>query len=315
MSTRTTVELDRKRIAELTERERRASNERTRRLRAVLTSARAPRSAAASPPPTRRATPGRSTCRRARRPSSGTSTATRCWDFHNGFGSMVQGHAQPGDRPRDPRARRARHALRRPTEDGDRRRRGARSARFGLRAGALSTRAPRRRWTRSGSRAGYRTRDDRQDLRLLPRPPRRRDGLDRRPYDKIGDRENYASLPYGAGIPRASPTSRSRCRSTTPRRWSGASSGSRRRAQAGLRDHGGGDDEPRGGAARARLPPGGTRADRRHGILLIFDEVKTGLAIAAGGATERFGVTADMVTLAKTLGGGLPAARSAAPRR
>jgi glutamate-1-semialdehyde 2,1-aminomutase len=45
---------------------------------------------------------------------------------------------------------------------------------------------------------------------------------------------------------------------------------------------------------------------RRHGIVLIFDEVKTGLCIAAGGATERFGVEPDMVTLAKTLGGGLP---------
>jgi len=45
---------------------------------------------------------------------------------------------------------------------------------------------------------------------------------------------------------------------------------------------------------------------RRHGIVLIFDEVKTGLTIAAGGATERFGVTPDMVTLAKALGGGLP---------
>jgi glutamate-1-semialdehyde 2,1-aminomutase len=46
---------------------------------------------------------------------------------------------------------------------------------------------------------------------------------------------------------------------------------------------------------------------RRLGVLLIFDEVKTGLCIAAGGATERFGVTPDMVTLAKALGGGLPA--------
>ena len=45
---------------------------------------------------------------------------------------------------------------------------------------------------------------------------------------------------------------------------------------------------------------------RRHGIVLIFDEVKTGLCIAAGGATERFGIEPDMVTLAKTLGGGLP---------
>jgi glutamate-1-semialdehyde 2,1-aminomutase len=45
---------------------------------------------------------------------------------------------------------------------------------------------------------------------------------------------------------------------------------------------------------------------RRHGTVLIFDEVKTGLCIAAGGATERFGVTPDVVTLAKALGGGLP---------
>jgi glutamate-1-semialdehyde 2,1-aminomutase len=44
----------------------------------------------------------------------------------------------------------------------------------------------------------------------------------------------------------------------------------------------------------------------RHGVVLIFDEVKTGLAIAAGGATERYGIQPDMVTLAKTLGGGLP---------
>ena len=48
---------------------------------------------------------------------------------------------------------------------------------------------------------------------------------------------------------------------------------------------------------------------QRHGIVLIFDEVKTGLCIAAGGATERFGVKPDMVTLAKALGGGLPIGR------
>jgi glutamate-1-semialdehyde 2,1-aminomutase len=43
-----------------------------------------------------------------------------------------------------------------------------------------------------------------------------------------------------------------------------------------------------------------------HGIKLIFDEVKTGATIAAGGATERFGVTPDMVTLAKAICGGYP---------
>jgi glutamate-1-semialdehyde 2,1-aminomutase len=44
----------------------------------------------------------------------------------------------------------------------------------------------------------------------------------------------------------------------------------------------------------------------RHGIVLIFDEVKTGICIAPGGATERYGVKPDLVTLAKALGGGLP---------
>jgi len=44
----------------------------------------------------------------------------------------------------------------------------------------------------------------------------------------------------------------------------------------------------------------------RNGALLIFDEVKTGVTIAPGGATERFGVTPDLVALAKAIGGGLP---------
>jgi len=44
----------------------------------------------------------------------------------------------------------------------------------------------------------------------------------------------------------------------------------------------------------------------RHGALLIFDEVKTGVTIAPGGATERFGVIPDLVALAKAIGGGLP---------
>ena len=44
------------------------------------------------------------------------------------------------------------------------------------------------------------------------------------------------------------------------------------------------------------------------GALLIFDEVMTGFRIAPGGAKERFGVTADLTTLGKVIGGGLPAA-------
>jgi glutamate-1-semialdehyde 2,1-aminomutase len=45
-----------------------------------------------------------------------------------------------------------------------------------------------------------------------------------------------------------------------------------------------------------------------HGALLVFDEVMTGFRIAPGGAAERFGVTADLTTLGKVIGGGVPVA-------
>ena len=44
------------------------------------------------------------------------------------------------------------------------------------------------------------------------------------------------------------------------------------------------------------------------GAFLIFDEVMTGFRIAYGGARERFGVTPDLTTLGKVIGGGLPVA-------
>jgi glutamate-1-semialdehyde 2,1-aminomutase len=128
-------------------------------------------------------------------------------------------------------------------------------------------------------------------------------------YEEIGDRENLASLPYGAGIPKAVVDL------TVAVPFNDADAMERRIERLDAED---------------RLPacvimeaammnlgvvlpePGYLEAvreiTRRHGIVLIFDEVKTGLAIAAGGATERFGVRPDLLTLAKTLGGGLPAA-------
>jgi glutamate-1-semialdehyde 2,1-aminomutase len=48
------------------------------------------------------------------------------------------------------------------------------------------------------------------------------------------------------------------------------------------------------------------RLATEHGAVLIFDEVKTGVVIAWGGATERFGVQPDLVCLAKSIGGGIP---------
>ena len=47
---------------------------------------------------------------------------------------------------------------------------------------------------------------------------------------------------------------------------------------------------------------------RGHGALLAFDEVKTGVTAAPGGATERYGVTPDIICLAKAIGGGLSTA-------
>ncbi len=44
----------------------------------------------------------------------------------------------------------------------------------------------------------------------------------------------------------------------------------------------------------------------REGIVLIFDEVMTGFRLAPGGAQQRFGITADLVTYGKVIGGGMP---------
>jgi glutamate-1-semialdehyde 2,1-aminomutase len=45
---------------------------------------------------------------------------------------------------------------------------------------------------------------------------------------------------------------------------------------------------------------------QEHGALLVFDEVMTGFRIAYGGAQEKFGVTPDLTTMGKVIGGGLP---------
>jgi glutamate-1-semialdehyde 2,1-aminomutase len=126
-------------------------------------------------------------------------------------------------------------------------------------------------------------------------------------YDKIGDHENLASLPYGAGIPQAVVDL------TIPVPFNDAGAMERRIER--LTEEGRKPAcvimEPAMMNLGVVLPePGYLEAVReitqRHGIVLIFDEVKTGLCIAAGGATERFGVMPDLVTLAKALGGGTP---------
>lgn len=48
------------------------------------------------------------------------------------------------------------------------------------------------------------------------------------------------------------------------------------------------------------------RLTRRHGIVLIFDEVMTGFRVSYGGAQAYYGITPDMTCLGKVIGGGLP---------
>src|SRR5215218_9877505 len=228
-------------------------------------------------------------------------------DFHNGFGSMVQGHAHPaiGKAIGERYAKGTHFAA--PTEDAvvvaeDLRRR------WGL---------SRWRYTNSGSEStmdairiarAYTGRDT--VMKIFGSYHGHHDtvmvsiGIE---YDQIGDRENLASLPYGAGIPDVV------AQLTVPVPFNDAGAMERRIERL--------DAEGRKPACVIMeaammnlgvvLPePGYLDAvrdvTRRHGIVLIFDEVKTGLAIAAGGATEKFGVTPDLVTLAKALGGGTP---------
>ena len=124
---------------------------------------------------------------------------------------------------------------------------------------------------------------------------------------EIGPRDAYKSISYGAGIPQSSVDM------TVPVPFNDAAALERRiealvaegRPPACLIME----------AAMMNLgvilpEPGYLEAvreiTRKHGIVLIFDEVKTGLTVAPGGATEHFGVKPDMITLAKALGGGLP---------
>lgn len=69
--------------------------------------------------------------------------------------------------------------------------------------------------------------------------------------------------------------------------------------------------EPVVGNAGFIVPEAGFLAGLReltheHGALLVFDEVMTGFRISYGGAQEKFGITPDLTTLGKVIGGGLP---------
>jgi len=230
----------------------------------------------------------------------------RLWDFHNGFGSMPQGHAHPAIvKAVEERVRLGTHFAA-PTEDGIEVAEEL-ARRFGL---------PKWRFNNSGSEATM-------DAIRIARGLTGRDtilkifGSYHGHHDAVMvavgdvdtqvDPEDIPSTRYGGGVPQAvadlTVAIPFNDAGALERRIERLESEGRKPAclimEAALMNIG------------VVLPEDGyleavRDITKRHDVVLIFDEVKTGLAIAAGGATERFGIKPDLVTLAKTLGGGLP---------
>ncbi len=308
MTTHETLQtLDRPRIKELTEREERTLNERTPKSRELFERA-------------RRTMPnGVASTYQARDPWPMFLTrgegqyvwdvdGHRMIDYHNGFGSMVVGHANPAIvRAVEDRVRLGSH-FSAPTED----------AAFVAEELARRFDLPKWRFTNSGTEAtmdairiarGVTGRDT--ILKILGSYHGHHDAvmvsvgvsLD---WDEA-DPDEIPSLPYGEGLPQAVADL------TVAVPYNDAGALSRRLDRL--------EEEGRLPACLIMeaammnigvvLPEAGyleavREETSKRGVLLIFDEVKTGLTVAPGGATERYGVQPDLVTLAKTLGGGLP---------
>ncbi len=122
----------------------------------------------------------------------------------------------------------------------------------------------------------------------------------------LGSADNPVGLAWGRGIPEAV------ARTVVPARYNNIEF-LRRLFERDADDIAAVIVEPVLGNAQGILPqPGFHEAmralTREFGILLIFDEVKTGFRLARGGAAEYFGVTPDLGTFAKAMGNGYPAA-------
>jgi glutamate-1-semialdehyde 2,1-aminomutase len=306
MAVKTPIQIDRERIRELTDREAQTLNERTPKSGAMYERARAALAG------------GVASSYQAREPWPiylERGEGARVWDvdgnemldFHNGFGSMTQGHAHPAiSRAVDERVRLGTHFAA-PTEDAV-----AVAEELQRRWGL-----PKWRYTNSGTEATM-------DAIRVARALTGRDtivkifGSYHGHHDAVmvstggTDIEGIApddlpSVGYGAGLPKAI------VEMTVAVPFNDAGAMERRIER--LESEGRAPACVIMEAAMMNLgiippEPGYLEAVReltaRRGIVLIFDEVKTGFAIAAGGATERFGVKPDLVTLAKSLGGGLP---------
>ena len=229
-------------------------------------------------------------------------------DFHNGFGCMVQGHAHPAIIEAIKKRCELGTQFALPTEDSI----------IVAETLAKNFRLPKWRFVNSGSEAtmdairiarAYTGRDT--VLKIFGSYHGHHDyvmvSIGALDYGKIGPRDDYQSLSYGGGIPKVVVDL------TVPVPFNDATMMEARihklieegRKPACL------IMEPAMMNLGVVLPePGYLQAvrdiTRKHGIVLIFDEVKTGICTAAGGAVERWGVVPDLLTLAKALAGGLP---------
>ena len=303
---RTAAEIDRERIRELTEREIERLDASTQRSKRMFERARAVMPLGV-PSSYHAREPWPIYLERGKGAVVWDVDGRQMFDFHNGFGSMLQGHAHPAvTRAVGERLPQGTHFAA-PTEDviavAE-----ELARRFGM---------PKWRMVNSGTEATMdairiaRAKTGRDTvLKILGSYHGHHDavmisiGLG---LEDIGDREAPPSKPYGAGIPRAT------IELTKVVPFNDAELLERRIQQ--LNAEGSKPAclilEPILMNIGVVMPePGYLEAVReitkRHGVVLIFDEVKTGLVVAAGGATERFGVTPDLVTLAKTLGAGFP---------
>jgi len=123
---------------------------------------------------------------------------------------------------------------------------------------------------------------------------------------ELGDEDNPVGLAWGRGIPDAV------AKTIVPARYNNIEF-LRRLFEREGEDIAAIIVEPVLGNAQGIMPqPGFHKAmrelTREFGILLIFDEVKTGFRFAKGGAAEYFGITPDLATYAKAMGNGYPAA-------
>src|SRR6187397_2817319 len=200
MATDAPVQIPRQRISELIEREEKQLNERTQRSNETYKRAQVHLSGGVASSYQLR-DPWPIYLERGSGPKVWDVDGNEMWDFHNGFGSMVQGHAHPaiGAAIQERYSKGTHFAA--PTEDaivvGE-----ELARRWGL---------PKWRYVNSGSEATM-------DAIRIARAHTGRDTIMKIfgsyhghhdyvmvsigvPYGQIGDRENYASLPYGGGIP------------------------------------------------------------------------------------------------------------------